>query len=286
MPRKPRLLLTNYFQLEYLLLRDRDLGLFRNAPLRFLVFDEVHTYTGELGSEVACLIRRLRDVTGKSPDDIVCIGTSATVVDRPAQADVAPGVGIDAASATRQFAHRLFGVPADSIEFVTEHYQSITIPADSYLPPPPPDMLRLLVDILRAAERVHLRDEIGELPAGLVEAAETLCGQDHASQHAQPVSTNQRLSDLLRRNRLIYLLGDIFTRPITWVEALPRFRALPDRAAVDDEALITEMLAYLTLGALTEVDGEPLLRPKLHYFIQGLQGLYLLRAEIFDSDQG
>ena len=35
------------------------------------------------------------------------------------------------------------------------------------------------------------------------------------------------------------------------------------------------MLAYLTLGALAEVDGEPLLRPKLHYFIQGLQGLYL-----------
>ena len=278
--RKPRLLLTNYFQLEYLLLRDRDLGLFRNAPLRFLVFDEVHTYTGELGSEVACLIRRLRDVSGKSPAEVICIGTSATVVDSPQDSSAqnpAPrnDTAINAETATRQFAHRLFGVPADSIEFVTEHYQSVTVPADSYLPPPPPDMPRLLADILRAAERVHLRDEIGELPLELVEATARLCGSSAETVSDLHASTNQRLSDLLRRNRIIYLLGDIFTRPITWDEALPRFRALPDRAAVDDEALIAEMLAYLTLGALAEVDGEPLLRPKLHYFIQGLQGLYL-----------
>ena len=186
--RKPRLLLTNYFQLEYLLLRDRDLGLFRNAPLRFLVFDEVHTYTGELGSEVACLIRRLRDVSGKSPDDVICIGTSATVVDSPQDSsarNTAPrnDTAINAENATRQFAHRLFGVPAESIEFVTEHYQSIAIPDDSYLPPPPPDMPRLLADILRAAERVHLRDEIGELPQDLLECTETLCGTDHAVTH-------------------------------------------------------------------------------------------------------
>ena len=80
---KARILLTNYSQLEYLLLRDRDVDLFRGAPLRYLVLDEVHTYTGALGSEVACLIRRLRQAVCKSPSEVVCIGTSATVQDAP-----------------------------------------------------------------------------------------------------------------------------------------------------------------------------------------------------------
>src|SRR5262249_44151255 len=84
---RPRLLLTNYAQLEYLLLRDRDLDLFRGAPLRFIVFDEVHTYTGALGSEVACLIRRLRNVARKSSSDVIMIGTSATISDRPEEGE-------------------------------------------------------------------------------------------------------------------------------------------------------------------------------------------------------
>lgn len=47
---KPRILLTNYSQLEYLLLRNKDLELFATPTLKFIVFDEVHTYTGALGS--------------------------------------------------------------------------------------------------------------------------------------------------------------------------------------------------------------------------------------------
>jgi hypothetical protein len=45
--RRPRILLTNYSQLEYLLLRDKDLAVFRDAPLRFLVMDDfVQGYQG------------------------------------------------------------------------------------------------------------------------------------------------------------------------------------------------------------------------------------------------
>ncbi|MFW5838179.1 MAG: hypothetical protein ACOCVM_09220, partial [Desulfovibrionaceae bacterium] len=36
-----------------------------------------------------------------------------------------------------------------------------------------------------------------------------------------------------------------------------------------------EALAYLTLGGLAREDDEPLLRPKLHYFIKGLHGLWI-----------
>ena len=45
--------------------------------LRFLVFDELHTYRGRQGTDVAMLIRRIR---AQCKQEIVCIGTSATMV--------------------------------------------------------------------------------------------------------------------------------------------------------------------------------------------------------------
>ena len=56
----PHVLLTNYMMLEYLLTRpsDRD-SIFANHRCRFLVLDEVHTYRGALGANIALLVRRL-----------------------------------------------------------------------------------------------------------------------------------------------------------------------------------------------------------------------------------
>ncbi len=75
----PDILLTNYMMLELLLTRSREKFLrdsFRQH-LRFLVFDELHTYRGRQGSDVAMLIRRLKSICdGK----IQCIGTSATMI--------------------------------------------------------------------------------------------------------------------------------------------------------------------------------------------------------------
>jgi ATP-dependent helicase YprA (DUF1998 family) len=57
----PHILLTNYMMLEYLLVRpaDRD-DIFANHRCRYLVLDEVHSYRGTLGSNIALLVRRLR----------------------------------------------------------------------------------------------------------------------------------------------------------------------------------------------------------------------------------
>ncbi len=79
--RKPRILLTNFRQLEVLTTRLPDVALFAQAPIRYLVFDEAHTYGGATGAEVACLIRRVRSLAEKSADEITCIGTSATLSD-------------------------------------------------------------------------------------------------------------------------------------------------------------------------------------------------------------
>lgn len=75
----PQILLTNYMMLELLLTRVRERsirdGIFQN--LRFLVFDELHTYRGRQGADVALLVRRIR---ARCSHPVTCIGTSATMV--------------------------------------------------------------------------------------------------------------------------------------------------------------------------------------------------------------
>jgi len=74
----PDILLTNYMMLELLLTRTEDRELVRAAAgLKFLVFDELHTYRGRQGADVAMLIRRCRITFGG--DRIICVGTSATM---------------------------------------------------------------------------------------------------------------------------------------------------------------------------------------------------------------
>ena len=100
--RKPRILLTNYRQLEVLTTRLPDVALIADAPLKYLVFDEAHTYAGATGAEVACLIRRVRELAGKKPDEVICIGTSATVSDPAKESQ-------DNEEISRRFASRFFG---------------------------------------------------------------------------------------------------------------------------------------------------------------------------------
>ncbi|MBL8199863.1 MAG: DEAD/DEAH box helicase [Chromatiales bacterium] len=82
----PDILLTNYMMLELLLTRTEDRELVRAAQgLKFLVFDEMHTYRGRQGADVALLIRRCRQAFGGH--NIICIGTSATMASGGATTD-------------------------------------------------------------------------------------------------------------------------------------------------------------------------------------------------------
>ena len=109
----PDILLTNYRMLDFLLLRYEDQPLWkRNAPdtLRYLVLDELHTYDGAQGGDVACLIRRLKAKVG-SPEGLPCsVGTSATLGSREG----------DAAVRLCDFASQLFGQTFDPDSLVLE----------------------------------------------------------------------------------------------------------------------------------------------------------------------
>ena len=76
---RPNILLTNYVMLELMLTRPSDRLLLTAAMgvLDFLVFDELHTYRGRQGADVALLIRRIRELCA-SPR-LISVGTSATI---------------------------------------------------------------------------------------------------------------------------------------------------------------------------------------------------------------
>ncbi|PPS43922.1 DEAD/DEAH box helicase [Chroococcidiopsis sp. TS-821] len=72
----PQILLTNYVMLELMLSRTHEDKLVESPNLKFLVLDELHTYRGRQGADVAILIRKLRQRCGRN---LLCIGTSATM---------------------------------------------------------------------------------------------------------------------------------------------------------------------------------------------------------------
>ncbi len=76
--RPPNVLLTNYMMLELLLTRTAERSIRDSiySNLAFLVFDELHTYRGRQGADVALLIRRIQAQCACSA---VYIGTSATI---------------------------------------------------------------------------------------------------------------------------------------------------------------------------------------------------------------
>jgi len=107
----PDILLTNYKMPDYLLIRPKDRQLWnKNRPdtLRYMVVDELHTFDGAQGTDLALLLRRLRARLGTPANGLICAGTSATL-----------GGNADT-SLLREYARQIFGYefPPDSV--VTE----------------------------------------------------------------------------------------------------------------------------------------------------------------------
>jgi superfamily II DNA/RNA helicase len=107
----PQVLLTNYMMLELLLTRVQERpirdAIFEN--LRFLVFDELHTYRGRQGADVAMLIRRIQSQCRQS---VCCIGTSATMV--------SVGSAASQRSDVARVASTVFGRPFETNQIVDE----------------------------------------------------------------------------------------------------------------------------------------------------------------------
>lgn len=113
----PDILLTNYMMLELLLTRTEDRELVRAAQgLNFLVFDELHTYRGRQGADIALLIRRCRQAF--AGEELICVGTSATMASE--------GTSEDQKREVAKVAQTLFGTTFDASQVIGETLERAT----------------------------------------------------------------------------------------------------------------------------------------------------------------
>jgi superfamily II DNA/RNA helicase len=116
----PDILLTNFVMLEYLMTRQDpiDRRVIGNcAGLRFLVLDELHTYRGRQGADVALLVRRIK--ASLAGPQLQCIGTSATM---------ASGNELDRKQAVAEVASKLFGTAITTNNVIGETLRRVTNP--------------------------------------------------------------------------------------------------------------------------------------------------------------
>ena len=112
----PDILLTNFKMLDYGLMRQKFMSLWKGnieteqKALRFIVLDELHTYDGAQGTDVANLIRRLK-LKLHIPKGLLCpIGTSATI-----------GSGSDSKARLCEYATNVFGETFLEENVIEEH---------------------------------------------------------------------------------------------------------------------------------------------------------------------
>ncbi len=117
----PDILLTNFMMLELILTRFDEVDrrvVDHCQGLEFLVLDELHTYRGRQGADVALLVRRLRERL--QADELVCIGTSATMSSTGSLADRNKTVA--------EVASKLFGSNISEQDVIGETLERVTDP--------------------------------------------------------------------------------------------------------------------------------------------------------------
>ena len=114
----PDILLTNYVMLELIMTRfeQTDMAVRQHAVgLRYLVLDELHTYRGRQGADVAMLVRRVRE---RFNQHLLCIGTSATMGSE--------GTVESRDQAVARIASKLFGATVRPDNIITETLEPVT----------------------------------------------------------------------------------------------------------------------------------------------------------------
>ncbi|MGH7728732.1 MAG: DEAD/DEAH box helicase [Vulcanimicrobiaceae bacterium] len=240
----PDLFLTNYQMLEYLLLRGDGRRIFGNHSVRYIVLDEMHTYRGALGSDVAALLRRLRIALGATSTvepDLVFVGTSATL-QRGIDGDDDPRRSI------ALFFEQLAGVPLAAENVLGEEpARHLDDDAGRHLPPPPQLDAGELVDFDPTSA-----DAVSRLGRRLCGAPEGVDGAAAFAQSALPA-----------------VLRKIITRPLSLSEVVAEIKARPERSETPDEDVANEVQAALLVGPALPAAGPQLL-PRVHRFVRGM----------------
>lgn len=116
----PDILLTNFKMLDYALMQQKYMSLWRGnigqkePMLKFLVLDELHTYDGAQGTDVANLIRRLKLKLNLPKHWLTPVGTSATIGNKE-----------DSKQLLCEYASSVFGEEFTAESIIEEHRISV-----------------------------------------------------------------------------------------------------------------------------------------------------------------
>lgn len=256
----PHILLTNYVMLEYLLVRptDRD-GIFANHRCRYFVLDEVHSYRGSLGANIALLVRRVAVHLANARQDwgaddrsddkrfpkLVQVATSATIKSVDETGKTPDEVVRLRDEAVQGFFSTLTGVAPTNIKVIGESLRDLEIPGGATWAP--------------GAVQLEDRD-LGE-PSALQAATTALAGLPEATPIAEAAS---------RAAVLWWLNGLLARRPLSLDKITDRcLEDVAARKGSGREAVRAEVEAALLVGAALP-DGTPgALRLRTHRFVRG-----------------
>lgn len=249
----PDILITNYKMLDYMLVRPRDKALWtHNAPetLRYLVVDELHTFDGAQGTDLACLIRRLKARLECPKDHLCCVGTSATL-------------GQDGTSRILTYASQVFGEPFDDGAIVTEDRLTIAeylLDKDvNEVHVPAPDEVEALV-----------HDADGISPAELIARAYELWFARAAAQNIDDPQWRLALAEELDGHVFLQsLLRALKGTPTAYADLCDQLKGKSYLAGDDPEYLtglidsLTALVSHArrTKPDLVDRDGQPILLP-------------------------
>lgn len=243
----PHILLTNYAMLEYLLIRPKDSPLFSGDTWRFVVLDEVHTYSGAMGAEIAMLLRRLKDrVVASEPGRLQCIATSATL-----------GRGVEDHPRIARFASDLFGEPFGSEDVIEAAHRDPENPAEWGAGTPEG----------YAVLRKSLASDTGFVEFAAEAAAYfPTSAVETVAQGLDPNAADARQRFLFR-----LLSGDTNLRRL---QSELRWRGAISLDGVDAPPVDPNLLALATVARPTEGSG-PLVAARYHIMTRAMTGVFV-----------
>ncbi|PKO02185.1 MAG: hypothetical protein CVU43_09195 [Chloroflexi bacterium HGW-Chloroflexi-5] len=256
----PDILVTNYSMLEYMLVRPIENDIFaktqnwlsENPDARItLVLDEAHSYTGAKGTEVAHLVRRLKERLGLDPGSpkFRAIATTASLPN-------APGVENEIFS----FISDLFAEPKEAFTLVR------LPPGINQLPDRKPEIKNIKV-----FDHFYQTFDITNPFPSIDEIASSLqLGQvDHT------LNPQVALYQLLEKNKDIHWVRQRTARNATLLNQLAdecwNFLATPEERERATAGLIS---AGSFARPESKLDVPPLLSVRLHAFFRGVSGLW------------
>jgi DEAD/DEAH box helicase domain-containing protein len=261
----PDILLTNFKMLDYALLRNNyhnlwNFNLEDSSLLQFLVLDELHTYDGAQGTDVANLIRRLKLKLDIAKGQVCAVGTSATI-----------GSGEDSIQLLTEYAEKVFGEVFDKEAIITENRVLVNdffdLPDESletYIP----RQIGLLESRLKENETysnyIARQKRLWQMPESIDEVQ---LGEELKKLKLMKDLISLTTSNIINLNLLLLKLADIN----------PEFKRLAEWDAVNElnprEEVINSLLALISEAKIGATKKFPFLYLQIQIWIRELSGV-------------